>query len=66
MKPVKDKCKGLNEYIAKDKKYMMIAITETIRRFGPSGSAKRKNIVREERRDVMNKIMRSFFEGDMI
>ncbi|HCC06366.1 TPA: hypothetical protein DEP94_03355 [Candidatus Nomurabacteria bacterium] len=58
---MKDKCKGLNEYILKDKKYMTTAITVTIRRFGPSGSSKKKNIAREERRDVMNKIMRDVF-----
>lgn len=48
--------KGLNRCTANDKKYMIAAITVTTRRFGPSGSSKKKNIVLEQIIDVMNKI----------
>ena len=57
LKTIKDK------YIDKDKKYIIAANTVTIRRFGPSRSLKKKNIVREQRRDVRARIRRVFFEG---
>lgn len=53
----------LNKYIDKIKKYITIANTITIKRFGPSGSLKKKNIILEQRRDVMARIRRgSFFD----
>lgn len=52
---------GLNKYIAKDKKYMIPAIPITTRRFGPSGSSKKKNIVREHTIAVMPKISNENF-----
>ena len=61
LRPVRDKCEGLNEYIPKDKKYMIIANTVTIKRFGPSGSSKKKNIVLEHMIDVMPKIINEIF-----
>jgi hypothetical protein len=46
---------------AKDKKYMTIAIATTIRRFGPSGSLKKKNSVLENKRDVIPRISNEIF-----
>lgn len=45
----------------KDKKYIIIAITVTTRRFGPSGSLKKKNIVLEKIIDVSPKIINEIF-----
>ena len=49
---VGDKGRALYKYTAKDNKYIMIAITTTTRRFGPSGSLKNKNITLEHTKDV--------------
>jgi hypothetical protein len=51
----------LNKYIARDKKYMITAITVTIRRFGPSGSSKDNSIILEHIIDVMPKISDEIF-----
>lgn len=59
-------CK-LDKYAVKDKKYSIAAVTITIRRFGPSGSLKKKNIVLENRIDVIHKIINeAFFDGKYI
>lgn len=67
MSPVNGKYEGLNKYAAKDKKYMTAAITMTTRRFGPSGSLKKKNIALENTIDVSARINSEvFFEmGDI-
>jgi hypothetical protein len=39
---------GLNIYAAQDKKYTASARTTTIKRFGPSGSLKKKNSILEQ------------------
>jgi hypothetical protein len=39
---------GLNIYAAKDKRYTTIAKAATIKRFGPSGSLKKKNSILEQ------------------
>lgn len=51
----------LNKYTPNDKKYMTDAMTTTTKRFGPSGSLKKKNIVLEHRIDVMAKITNEIF-----
>lgn len=38
---------GVNKYAAVDNKYTISARTVTIKRFGPSGSLKKKNSIRE-------------------
>jgi hypothetical protein len=38
----------MNTYAAKDKKYIAIAKAATIKRFGPSGSLKKKNSILEQ------------------
>lgn len=49
--------------ITKDEKYIIPAATVTIKRFGPSGSSKKKNIVLEHMIDVRtNIIMEAFFD----
>lgn len=39
---------GLNRYIAEDKRYTSSAKPKTIKRFGPSGSLKKKNNILEQ------------------
>jgi len=51
----------LNKYIFKNKKYIITDNTITIRRFGPSESSTKKNIAREQRREVKNNIRRDIF-----
>lgn len=48
--------KGLNAYTAKDKRYTIVAIPKTTKRFGPSGSSKKKSVVLEHAIAVMAKI----------
>ena len=52
---------GFNLYTAQDKKNMNNAVTEVTRRFGPSGSSKKKNIVLEHAIEVMPKISNETF-----
>lgn len=47
----------LNRYTTKDKKYTITVVTITIRRFGPSGSLKNRNITLEHTIAVTNRIM---------
>jgi len=47
--------------IVKDRKYIIAAITITTRRFGPSGSSKKKNIALEHAIDVIPKISNEVF-----
>jgi hypothetical protein len=55
---------GLNKYTTKDKKYTIIAIAITTKRFGPSGSLKNRNIALDKRTAVTANITNgSFFEG---
>src|SRR5678815_3927662 len=64
---------GMNDHTIKDAKYRITANPVTTRRFGPSGSLKRKNNTLEHTRDVMPRIsneaffdlksMISFFSG---
>ncbi len=58
---VENKRKGLNKYAVKDKEYIITAITVITRRFGPSGSLKKKNIVLDNTIAVMNKINNEIF-----
>lgn len=51
----------LYKYTAKDKKYIIVAITITTKRFGPSGSLKNMNITLEHVIDVMPKINNEIF-----
>jgi hypothetical protein len=51
----------LDTYDARDKKYTIPAVTTTIRRFGPSGSLKKKNIAPEDMRAVIPKINSAVF-----
>jgi hypothetical protein len=44
------------EYINKERRYNAVVTTITTRRFGPSGSSKKKNINLVSRRDVRTKI----------
>jgi hypothetical protein len=54
---------GLNTYAAKDKKYTAIAKAVTIKRFGPSGSLKKKNSILEQMMAVApNSISEIFFD----
>ena len=54
---------GLNTYAAKDKKYTAIAKAATIKRFGPSGSLKKKNSILEQMMAVApNMINEIFFD----
>ena len=52
---------GLNTYAAKDKKNTAIAKPETIKRFGPSGSLKKKNSILEQMMAVAPKITNEIF-----
>ena len=58
---MRDEGKSFDTYTHKDKKYMIPAATVTMRRFGPSGSLKKKNIAREKMRDVITKIISEVF-----
>lgn len=52
------------EYIRKDTTYSIIAKTETIKRFEPSGSSIARSIVLEDIQDVKAKINNeTFFDG---
>ena len=51
-------------YITRDKKYTITAITVTMRRFGPSGSSKKKNIVREQMREDAMRVRRGILEEE--
>jgi len=54
---------GLYRYAARDKKYMIIAKAVTIKRFGPSGSLKKKNRILEQMMAVTpNSISELFFD----
>ena len=58
---------GLNTYAAKDKRYMAIAKAVTIKRFGPSGSLKKKNSILEQMMAVApNMINEIFFDRKYI
>lgn len=48
-----------------DKKYIITANPTTIKRFGPSGSLKKKNIILEQAREVRARIRRGSFEVGM-
>lgn len=50
-----------NIYAAVDKIYTASAITATIKRFGPSGSLKKKNNIREQTIAVAAKITNEIF-----
>ena len=52
---------GLNTYAAKDKKYTAIARAATIKRFGPSGSLKKKNSILEQMMAVAPNISNEIF-----
>jgi ribosomal protein S3AE len=58
---VSDAGEVVSKKTTKDKKYTIVAITVTIRRFGPSGSSKKKNIVREQMREVIARINNEIF-----
>lgn len=49
------------KYAASERKYMIAAITTTMSKFGPSGSLKSANIVREHTRDVSPRIINETF-----
>jgi hypothetical protein len=51
-------------YITRDKKYTITAVTVTMRRFGPSGSSKKKNIVREQMREDAMRVRRGILEEE--
>jgi hypothetical protein len=51
-----DNGKGEYVYTPNDTKYIIIAITVTTKRFGPSGSLKNANIILEQTREVMPRI----------
>jgi hypothetical protein len=59
---------GLNKYTIKDKKYTIIAIAITTKRFGPSGSLKNTNITLDNKIAVTANITNgNFFDWkDMI
>lgn len=61
LRVIDDRDKGLNKHIAKDKKYIITAIPITTRRFGPSGSLKKKNITLEHTTDVIPNISSGIF-----
>ena len=52
---------GLKTYAAKDKRYMTIARAVTIRRFGPSGSLKKKKRILEQMMAVTANISNEIF-----
>ena len=52
---------GLNTYAAKDKRYTTIAKAATIKRFGPSGSLKKKNSILEQMMAVTPSIINEIF-----
>jgi hypothetical protein len=52
---------GQYKYAATDKKYMIIAVTTTMSKFGPSGSLKSENKSLEQTRDVIPKISNGVF-----
>ena len=52
---------GLNTYAAKDKRYTTIAKAVTIKRFGPSGSLKKKNSILEQMMAVTPSIINEIF-----
>lgn len=52
---------------SKDKKYITIATPETIKRLGPSGSFKKKNIALEQMSDVVSgNSNENFFKSSFI
>jgi hypothetical protein len=51
----------LDEYASKDRKYTIIAIPITTRRFGPSESLKKTNMILDNTMDVMPKIIKEVF-----
>ncbi len=53
--------KGLNIYTAKDKKYTASARPTTTKRFGPSGSLKKKNSILEQMMAVAANIITEIF-----
>jgi hypothetical protein len=58
---------GLNTYAATDKKYTANAKAATIKRFGPSGSLKKKNSILEQMMAVTpNMINEIFFDWKYI
>ena len=52
---------GLNTYAARDNKYTAIAKAATIKRFGPSGSLKKKNSILEQMMAVTPSIINEIF-----
>ena len=52
---------GLKTYAAKDKKYTAIAKAATIKRFGPSGSLKKKKSILEQMMAVTPSIINEIF-----
>jgi hypothetical protein len=52
---------GLNIYAAIDKKYTVRAKPATIKRFGPSGSLKKKNSILEQMMAVAANIINEIF-----
>lgn len=52
---------GLNIYAAEDKAYMANVKPATIKRFGPSGSLKKKNIILEQIMAVTANVIKEIF-----
>lgn len=52
---------GFNRYAAKDRRYIITAITTTTNTFEPSGSSKSKNIPFDNAMDVIPKISNDIF-----
>ena len=55
------KFEKLNKYDDKDTTYTIAAITITMRRFGPSGSLKDRNIILEQAIDVIPRMNSEVF-----